>query len=245
LDKILELKDWSLAQLDNYATQIKNKYNIKVEIHCQFGNVSDTINDIIPKSKIDLVVIGAHGSSGFKNFFIGSDAMSAVKHSICPVLVIPEHSAKTTFSEILYPVRFVEGVVQKYDYIVPNIEKNDSNVHLLGIADADTFIEMENELKKISDVILNKKRILSFEKISTSSIAEQVLEVAEKRGSDLLLINLTLYTNWKKFISGNYTLQIIIHAKIPVFRIKLGLYWLKAILYCKYQSIVFYKIYFF
>jgi nucleotide-binding universal stress UspA family protein len=50
---------------------------------------------IIKDSKekgIDLIVLGSHGRTGLKKFFMGSVAQKVVGYARCPVMVVPgEH----------------------------------------------------------------------------------------------------------------------------------------------------------
>jgi nucleotide-binding universal stress UspA family protein len=210
----------SRKQLEKYAEKIKNEHNIKTETYCEIGAVAKTINGIIIKSKIDLVVIGTQGSTGWMNFLVGNEAMSIIKHAICPVLIIPHTFTKTSFSQVLYPVRSVKGVIQKYDYVKPIIEKNNSFIHLLGIANKENFNEMEGELKKLTEMVPVRMDYLSNEKIVAEDISNKILEISKQRNTDLLVINATLDKNWKEIFSESYTQQIINHAKCPVLCIK-------------------------
>ena len=47
------------------------------------------ICDYAEKHGIDLIVIGTHGRTGLNRFLIGSVAEKVVRHTRCPVLVIP------------------------------------------------------------------------------------------------------------------------------------------------------------
>lgn len=218
--KLVELQDNSNELLAKYANNIQLKYGIKTHVQCEMGYLEEIVNDIIINQQIDLLVIGTHGTSGWKNLFAGSNAMALIKHAICPVLIVPQYSEKTSFSEILFPVRYVEGVVQKYDYVRPIVDKNDAYVHVLGIANDTNEEKMTSEMEKAIEVISSHTLNISSEKIITKSIAEKILDIAHSRNSDLLVINATLDQNWKNFFSGSYTQQIINHAKIPVLCIK-------------------------
>lgn len=49
--------------------------------------------------------MGTHGASGFREFFIGTNAFAVVKHAPCPVLTVPPNRKWESFSNILFPVR--------------------------------------------------------------------------------------------------------------------------------------------
>lgn len=54
----------------------------------------EAIVDAAEGRQIDLIVMGTHGRSGLKHFFLGSVAEKVVRHAACPVLTIRERAAK-------------------------------------------------------------------------------------------------------------------------------------------------------
>ena len=50
--------------------------------------VFSEVNDVAKKHDADLIVMGSHGSSGMKEFFVGSNTERVVRHAEIPVLVV-------------------------------------------------------------------------------------------------------------------------------------------------------------
>ncbi len=67
-----------------------------------FGSVSRQILEFTNAKKIDLVVMGSHGASGLREFFIGSNAEKIVRNSLVPVLVVKDYS-KRSITSIVFP----------------------------------------------------------------------------------------------------------------------------------------------
>jgi nucleotide-binding universal stress UspA family protein len=85
--------------------KITDKYTaegVKVITKTVFGSVSRMIQDYIEKESIDIVVMGSHGSSGIREFFIGSNAEKMVRTSPVPVLVIKDYR-KGPIKNIVFP----------------------------------------------------------------------------------------------------------------------------------------------
>ena len=61
---------------------------LKVSEIVQFELAFDGILKISKKNEVDLIVMGSHGASGFKEMFIGSNAEKVVRNSDVPVLII-------------------------------------------------------------------------------------------------------------------------------------------------------------
>ncbi|HEU5289341.1 MAG TPA: universal stress protein, partial [Cyclobacteriaceae bacterium] len=78
-------------------TETYQEPGVKVEFKFELGSTSQKILDYINTERIDLVVMGSHGASGFKEFFIGSNAEKIVRRSPVPVLVVKNYfSGKVT-----------------------------------------------------------------------------------------------------------------------------------------------------
>jgi nucleotide-binding universal stress UspA family protein len=98
------LKDLRESAETRFA-KIKDKYktqNVKIVSQTVFGSVSRMIRDYITKESIDLVVMGSHGASGAREFFIGSNAERVVRHAPVPVLVVKDYY-KGHIKNIVFP----------------------------------------------------------------------------------------------------------------------------------------------
>jgi nucleotide-binding universal stress UspA family protein len=57
------------------------------------GDVPSTICRIADEIAADVIVVGSHGISGIKRFFLGSVSEHVVRHAPCPVLVVRDANA--------------------------------------------------------------------------------------------------------------------------------------------------------
>lgn len=85
--------------------KVTDKYKpegVKVIVKTEFGSISKMIQDHIAKESIDIIVMGSHGASGAREFFIGSNAEKVVRNSPVPVLVIKDYY-KGPIKNIVFP----------------------------------------------------------------------------------------------------------------------------------------------
>ena len=66
----------------------ENKVSVKTAVLIQYTSVVKEIVEYAEKYKIDMIVIGSKGKSGFKKLLLGSIASGVVTYSHCPVLVV-------------------------------------------------------------------------------------------------------------------------------------------------------------
>jgi len=86
-------------------TKIIEKHNpgeVTVKPVVEFGSVHRKIQDYIVEHGIDLVVMGSHGASGAREFFIGSNAERIVRNATVPVLVLKDYY-KGPIKNIIFP----------------------------------------------------------------------------------------------------------------------------------------------
>ena len=100
-DFIKELKNKTNARFDKLIAKYKPA-SITVKTEVAFGSPFRMINGIVKKRRIDLVVMGTHGASGVREYFIGSNAEKVVRRSPVPVLVMKDYF-KGTIKNIVFP----------------------------------------------------------------------------------------------------------------------------------------------
>jgi nucleotide-binding universal stress UspA family protein len=106
---VLNFEEELLKELKEKAeksfSKIQAKYStegVKVVGEVLFGTVSREIVEFVKREDIDLVLMGSHGSSGVREFIVGSNAEKIVRNSPVPVLVAKEYS-KGSVRNIVFP----------------------------------------------------------------------------------------------------------------------------------------------
>lgn len=66
----------------------ENKVSVETTVLVQYTSVVKEIVEYAEKKKIDMIVIGSKGKSGFRRMLLGNVASGVVTYSHCPVLVV-------------------------------------------------------------------------------------------------------------------------------------------------------------
>ena len=211
--------------LSRLAKDIRVKHDLVVSHQVRSGNPADEICRWALHKKIDLIVMGTHGTSGLREFFIGSNAYRVVKNSSCPVLTIPGSEAWIEFKKILFPIRAFPRAMEKYEFIQPIVRENKSNVLLAGVVSNRDVSEL-NEIKKLVGDIRNKLEadgtVCESAVYSCDDVAQEVLKISTDVSPDLIVISVTLDTSIKDFFLGPFAQDIVNHAQYPVLSIRPG-----------------------
>ena len=67
----------------------KNYPGIPIEIFVEVGNAKDVVIEKAIMDKVDYIVVGTHGRTGFSHVVMGSTAEYIVRHATMPVMVVP------------------------------------------------------------------------------------------------------------------------------------------------------------
>lgn len=96
-----ELREKTMGAFSKMIDKYKSG-NITVKSHIEFGAPSRKILDVVKKRSIDTIIMGSHGTSGLREYFIGSNAEKIVRLSNVPVLVTKNYY-KAPMKDIVFP----------------------------------------------------------------------------------------------------------------------------------------------
>ena len=164
--------------LNKLKSYISKKHKLKVFVHIKKGSVSDVICSVAQKVNASLIVMGTHGASGLKEFFIGSNAYKVIKNASVPVITVPISFKNENFENILFPVRIVEGALEKYECIRQIVFKNNSIIDVVGLLDEEKPLDHALITKVIEVLKLKFKNdnVYSFSaNYKCTNIAETIL----------------------------------------------------------------------
>ncbi len=210
-------------KLGEVAITIRSKYGVKSTTVLSTGNIFNEILSISKEQSVDLVVMGTHGTSGFVEFFIGSNTFKMVTQSDCPIISVQVHSEKLGFKEILLPIDDSAHSRQKVNHAIVLAKHFASKIHILGLADSDDETErkkFEIKLGQIEEYIKKCDLPYSRKTVDGKNQAKTSYDYAKSINADLIVIMTDQDENITGRLMGTYAQQIINHSKIPVMTIQ-------------------------
>lgn len=212
-----------LQDIDNDAREhLYNTYEsvmrtgIAVQIHMPTGVPYDEICRAVDAMPIDLVIMGTHGISGQRSSFIGTTAYHVVRNSTRPVLTIPASFKKEQVQYILFPLRAVPGIKEKYDYVLSLLNPAADRLHFDMVQHTEGQAIDEQTIGYIQESFRLHDNTGLFETYRGDDIAAYILSIAGSGMTDLIAINTTLdYKNSQLFMN-RYVQQVISSASVPV-----------------------------
>jgi nucleotide-binding universal stress UspA family protein len=200
-----------------------NEHNLECTSEIKVGLVPQAIANTAYDSKADLIIMGTHGISGFREFFIGSTAQKVVKISYCPVLTVPPGKKWIDFKTILFPVRPIAGGVEKYDFLRKFMGHNCPSIKILILAPTYNDIEkkmLQKLVKELKTKLIEDEIKLSGKLKSGKNMAKAVLMTSKSIGADMIVITESTDPAFKQFFIGPFEQHVVNQATVPVLSIR-------------------------
>jgi nucleotide-binding universal stress UspA family protein len=107
-DTLLKDSTAELVKLKSFIEKSRNKSGFQPAISYlnQSGILTDVVNQIIANEKIDLVIIGTHGSSGLTTLLLGNHSRSMIDGVNSPLLLIPPAAKLSPVKKIAFATDF-------------------------------------------------------------------------------------------------------------------------------------------
>ena len=197
------------------------------ELECtseiKVGLVPQTITKTASDNDVDLIIMGTHGASGVREFFIGSTAQQVIKITSCPVLTVPHGKKWIDFKTILFPIRPIAEGVEKYDFLRKIIRHNNTSVKVLILASADYDLEkktLQKLVKELKTKVAEDEIKISGSLKSGGNMPKAVLKMSKSVGADMIVITLKNEAVLNQFFIGSFEQYIVNHATVPVLSIR-------------------------
>ncbi len=210
-------------RLESFAANIQSTFGIKSTCITADGTIFNEILSISKEHNVNLIIMGTHGSSGFTEFFIGSNAYKVVTSSNCPVMSVQVHAKKLGFDNILLPIDNSAHSRQKVNHAIVLAKQFSSKLHILGLADFDDENELykfEIKLDQIESYIKECDLTYSRKTIQGKNQALMTSVYAQSTDADLIIIMTDQDENITGRMMGPFAQQIVNHSKIPVLSIQ-------------------------
>ena len=214
--------------LDTLAADVEKKSKLTVNSLVARGSVYEKINEVADIVNATMIVMGTNGEDGLKKRFIGSNALRVVRESKIPVITIKGKKHRKGIENIILPLDLTKETREKVSMAV-ELSKlfTGSVVRVVSVL----FTSDEFVVNRLTRQLGQVKTFLEKEGVECSaeivkgikgedSLAESILEYAEKVDGDLIMIMTQQEVDFTKFFIGSSAQEIINQSTIPVLSIR-------------------------
>ena len=188
--------------------------------------VFSEINAIAKEVSADLVIMGSHGASGLKEFFMGSNTEKVIRYSDLPVLVIKNDLLDVDFSDIVFATDFSEESIPAFQNMLASLAFLNAKKYLL-------YVNLPNEKFKTTpemDVLANNflmkaegniDRLINVNFVCAKSIEKGILSFSNAVGSDLIVLSTHGRKGLAHIFAGSISEDISNHLALPIMTFKI------------------------
>ena len=220
-DPRLEVKKRFEELIDKYSKDLKNgRFLYKM----RNGRVFKEVTNQAKYHDADLIVAGTHGTSGFDEFWMGSNAYKLVAHAECPVLTLRNYDfSNQKLQKILLPIDSTRETRQKISFTSFLAKHAGAEIVVLSIysSKVDTIRTLVDSYSEQTMKYLEHNNIkCSLETIDAENITNCTVEFAKENNIDMISIMTDQETAPMNLFLGPYAQQMVNHCPIPVLSIR-------------------------
>lgn len=187
------------------------------------GKVHKEIVKAAAEINADIIVMGTHGVSDFREMIMGSNTFGVVHNAHCPVLSVQKHTKSAVFTNILVPFRDKPHSREKVMYAIQLAKMYGAMLNVYGVntEEGDAYLrKLEREAEQIYR-IAKEHGVECHVKIVTEAYAvDSILNYAKKIEADLVISMASMdRTSISEIFMGPFSRQLVNHSPIPVFSV--------------------------
>jgi nucleotide-binding universal stress UspA family protein len=224
-DTSSELIDEVKGQFEKLIAKYKPELpNSKIDYIIREGKIYREIIDEAMEAASMVIVMGTHGSSGFEQFWIGSNANKLISLSTIPVITIRAGiSVSRTLGCIVVPIDSTLETRQKVPFTIFLAKLFDAEIHILALYRT----QIKAVRRRIDDYVDQVTGYLEFEgvrfvtrSVEADNITTATIEYAKSVDASLVAIMTEQETSTFNLLLGPYAQQMVNTSPFPVLSIK-------------------------
>ncbi|TGO02133.1 hypothetical protein PN36_29980 [Candidatus Thiomargarita nelsonii] len=216
-----ENKD-ALANLETLKTNA-NDAGVDCKISLRHGiEISQEIVDEAEKSRADVIVMGRRGYTGLMRVMMGSNTAKVIGYAHCSVLIVPK-TAKIEGKKILLAVdgsRYSDTAATTVMSLAKHLH---ASVLIVSVVYSEhqekRYSEATEEITRV-DNFLTQEGISTEGRVLSGRPAEAIVEVANAKGVDLIVMGSHGRTGLDRVLLGSVSDRVIGYAECAVLVVK-------------------------
>ncbi|MEM9390003.1 MAG: universal stress protein [Bacteroidota bacterium] len=207
------IKKNSSGQMELFLAECGADIDFEISVGNPYLNISDKISEL----NADLVVMGTKGSSGLKEFFIGSNAEKIVRTSKCPVITLSHPISDDDIKDIA----FATGVVDISEQVMTKVKQLQelfhAKLHLVRINTPNHF-ERDQVIEKGLEEVARRYMLKDYTINIYNDVYEDqgILSFANKIDANMIAMGTRGRKGLKHLLSGSLAEDVVNHAQRPI-----------------------------
>ena len=203
---------------------LQRSYLSEINVHEAIGHgeIYNDIRQTVKEKDIDLIIMGSHGLSGFKEMFIGSNTEKVVRTSDIPVLVIKNEHPHFEINDFVFATDFSEECRRPFDKAQKFAKDIGATIHLLYVNTPNGF----KTTSKANEIMKNFIKGMGVENYTLNiyndiSVEKGILGFAKDISAQLIGMSTHGRKGISHFFNGSISEDLVNHANMPVITFKI------------------------
>ncbi len=198
------------------------------------GNLWPSLEELIKKYEIDLLVVGTRGAGAVRKILIGSGAEEIFRKAKVPVLTVGPSTAidpqyEVEFKNILFATDFGKSAEREAEYALSLAQEHCSRLRFVHVfphpeayGKSVLALEKQNSMAQLKELVPAETDLhckLDFE-VPVGEPVEQILRIAQETKADLIVMG----AKARKSLAGNVphtkAYRVVCEAKCPVLTVR-------------------------
>lgn len=221
IPEIMHYKNKAVTNLENLMDSAF-LIGINVSEAFEFKKVTEGIIDASLKNKVDLIVMGSHGTSGFDKLFVGSNAEKVVRLSEIPVLVVKKGTVEFKSNNFVFASDFSKETKKPFRKMIEFAKIFESKLFLVMICTPNSF-KTTHSAEKIMRYFIADFDIENYscQIYNDTNVENGIVNFAESVNADLIGICTHGRTGLAHFFNGSIGEDVVNQALKPVITFKI------------------------
>jgi nucleotide-binding universal stress UspA family protein len=214
------LKGLKLKAHKNFE-KMKEKWAGKVKVHLTLeqGSVTSAIKKFVDRKRVDLIVMGTHGSSGIKEYALGSNTEKIVRTSKVPVIAIKKSVSISSVKNLILPTKM--DASKKLIASIKVLQRLlKAHLHLLYINTPSNFVaDRHTEPKLIEFARQNQLKNCSIHIYNDIDEEAGIINFSAKFKNRMIAMATHGRTGINRLMTGSITEDVVNHIDCPIWTI--------------------------
>lgn len=204
--------------------EIAGRKGFDFSIEIREGTASEEISSYAREKSVDMIFAGRRGVSEIEQIMVGSTTTRLVRHAYTPIFVVPRDKRKVAVRRILAPVDLHELSMRELRYAIGLARQFEAELVVTHVAEFYNYKVpalkhhqlMERINQRIARVAVDMDYKVENIIHETGEPAQKILEVAENREIDAIVMATNQRRGLEKFLMGSVTQKVLLATPIPL-----------------------------
>jgi nucleotide-binding universal stress UspA family protein len=213
------LKDISEQGMKAFLENVKQYRQGQVEIEQKTGYsiLANDINDLCEEVGAGLIVMGITGTSKIEEILIGSTAISVMKQTKVPVIIVPSDATYTSITNVMFACDFKKVVETTPVQPIKNIlDVTKASLHVVNVYESDKKIAADktHQQKLLQSLLEEYNPKFHFE--NNEDFVEAINHFVEAHGIDLIITIPRKHKLFEGLFKERHTKKLAFHTHVPL-----------------------------